>query len=199
VFKSLDGSIEGFDESDVPPPKVGIPLPPDVFGVSSQAVQFTIGKRRERYVSGFRTCSRTSPWQYDRLLIEHSVSDAWVFHEKHELKRPRKLTAVRARTNQPEPPKVPADSLKGTLNTLKGCSKAKTLVKFLARQSGRKATLLQVTNHLYVKGNRVATVRDRNKAKQLIRRTALTLSHVEARWRLEFDWDRDEIALTDAP
>jgi hypothetical protein len=97
-FKSLSGSIESFDDRDVPPPKTEILCKWDRFGVCRQAVQFTIEKR---YVCGFRACTRTSPWQYEPLLFELSVSDAWAFHQKYDLKRPGKSTALRA-TTKPE-------------------------------------------------------------------------------------------------
>jgi hypothetical protein len=83
-----------------------------------------------------------------------------------------------------------------TLKILQGSSRAKSLVKFLHGQKGRKATLLEVTRRFYCKG-REPTADRQGTAKQQIRRTAQTLAERKAPLRIEYDWDQDEISLVD--
>jgi hypothetical protein len=116
------------------------------------------------------------------------------------LKRVKKLLA-RSKAASAPPPAQP-EAAEGetpfdrTLSVLKRSPKGKNLVKFLFEQAHRKATLRSVTRHLYSKG-REPTIPQQEKARQLIRRTAKTLSQSRRKGllRIEWDWDRDEIAL----
>jgi hypothetical protein len=88
--------------------------------------------------------------------------------------------------------------LEKALHILKGSSKAMGLVKYLYEQTGWKATLREVTRHLYIKAKvREPTAGHYKAARQLIRRTAKTLARLMAPLRMEYDWDRDEIRLVD--
>src|SRR5262249_30689060 len=89
---------------------------------------------------------------------------------------------------------VEESPLETTIKTLKGSSKAKSLVKFLDEQTSRKATLRAVTRRLYTRG-REPTAAQQETARQLIRRTAEKLDRLDAPCRVRWDWDRDEIEL----
>src|SRR5262249_38685333 len=82
-----------------------------------------------------------------------------------------------------------------SLKVLKGSSKAKALITFLFQQSNRKATLLDVTRHLYGK-HREPTRFQLSNARQLVRRTAAKLDASDAPLRLEWNWS-EEIELAD--
>jgi hypothetical protein len=86
--------------------------------------------------------------------------------------------------------------LSRTLDILRGTSKAKNLVKYLHEQTAWKATLREVTRCLYSKGHE-PTAGHYKAARQLIRRTAKSLAAGKAPLRIEYDWVRDEISLSD--
>jgi hypothetical protein len=105
----------------------------------------------------------------------------------------------RVESVEPAAAGVPTEAtlLERTLHILKRTSKAKPLVKYLHEQTEWKATLREVTRHLYCKKGREPTIWQQTKARQQVRRTAKTLGECQAPLRLEWDWDRDEIRLVD--
>jgi hypothetical protein len=83
-----------------------------------------------------------------------------------------------------EPAAAEGTPLERTLHILKGSSKAKNLVKHLYGQTAWKASLRQVTRHLYSQG-REPTADQNDNAKQLIRRKAVALAERQAPLRIE--------------
>jgi hypothetical protein len=87
-----------------------------------------------------------------------------------------------------------------TLGILKGRSKGKTLVKLIDEQPDRKVTLKMVISRVYLSGRDPTPSQMLTRsftAKQLIRRTTEALCGLESPWRMEYDWNQDEIKLVE--
>jgi hypothetical protein len=101
-------------------------------------------------------------------------------------------------TGEKRPPDAPIcrDPLNQTLEKLKGCSVAKDLIRFLTRQAGQKATLVDTARYRK-SGRREPTRRDIESTMQQVRRTAESLALRDAPLRIEYCWIQQSISLVD--